>query len=159
MISCAASPPLPHFPYALRTLVSVLEVGSMLYSFMQFMRLRECSGAVGWRDAIHASMSQWNVWIVTVLFVLFLFLFGDEDVGWWDISWFVLLTRKLISLLGLRLGLRVFLVVAVVVTSTGGTTFCISVLAFVFVLVVVSMLVSMFVSVLVPRSVVEDTPR
>lgn len=127
----------------------------MLYSFMQFMRLRECSGAVGWRDAIHASMSQWNVWIVTVLFVLFLFLFGDEDVGWWDISWFVLLTRKLISLLGLRLGLRVFLVVAVVVTSTGGTTFCISVLAFVFVLVSMSM----FVSVLVPRSVVEDTPR
>jgi len=72
----------------------------MLYSFIQFMRLRECSGAVGWRDAVHASMSQWNVWIVTLLVLAFVFVVVDElelellDMGSWEIIWLVLLMRK-----------------------------------------------------------------
>ena len=64
------------------------------------MRLRECSGAVGWREAVHASMSQWNVWIVTVDVLVLLAVDVDElelellDMGSWEIIWLVLLMRK-----------------------------------------------------------------
>jgi len=45
-------------------------------------------------------MSQWNVWIVTLLVLAFVFVVVDElelellDMGSWEIIWLVLLMRK-----------------------------------------------------------------